>query len=134
VCDAGVALVLHDVLCPLTPASFLSRAVDTAVGSERVVVGGRPVVDTIKTVVDGALGQTLDRALLYEVTSPVVLPASAVAALPDWPDTADVAALVNALRDLFEVGLLDAPAGARRVVDDSGLLVLEARASDLRQT
>ena len=126
----GRALVLHDPLCPLTPVPFLRAAV-AAAGNE-VVVGVHPVTDTVKTVRDGVVGGTVDRDSLWQVTSPVVLPAEVVQALAAWPELDDFAALVDGLRDRFEVRFLEAPALGRRVDDESAVRMLETFADELR--
>jgi 2-C-methyl-D-erythritol 4-phosphate cytidylyltransferase len=117
-------LVVHDPLCPGTPRAFLrSMVVDSP--PDAVSVAVHPVTDTVKTSTDGVLGETVDRSGLVAVVSPVVLPVSVVAALTDWPDLDDLAVLVDRLRDEFEVRLVDAPAGARRITDESDLAVLD---------
>ena len=40
--DADEPFVLHDALCPMTPASFIARCVRTCVEDGAVVVGVRP--------------------------------------------------------------------------------------------
>ena len=64
---AGEPVVLHDPLCPLTPPDFLADCVRRAVEHDRVVVGVRPVTDTVKVVEDGYVGATLDRDRLLQV-------------------------------------------------------------------
>lgn len=118
------ALVLHDPLCPGTPAEFLARAVEAAADGA-VVVGVRPVTDTVKTIDDGVLGDTVDREGLVEVASPVVLPATVVAALSEQPVLDDFAELVALLRERHEVTLMEAPPQARRVADESDLRLVE---------
>jgi 2-C-methyl-D-erythritol 4-phosphate cytidylyltransferase len=123
------ALVLHDPLCPATPVPFLGEAVEAATSSGCVVVGVRPVTDTVAPVTHGVLGPPVDRSGLASVASPVVVPAEVVASLPDWPQPLDAPArLVAALRHSAEVVLLEAPPSARRVVDESDLALLEALA------
>ena len=117
----GRPLVIHDPLCPLTPPGFLREAV--AAATDAVVVGAQPVRDT-KSVHEGAVGETVDREALWAVTSPIVLPASVVAQLDDWPDTDDVTALVARLREQFSVSFLEAPALGRRVEDESAVALL----------
>jgi hypothetical protein len=119
-------IVLHDPLCPRTPREFLREAVATAVAEDVVVVGVHPVTDTIKSVRNGVVGETVDREGLWTVTSPVVLPASLVATLEDWPDADDLTALVVRLRDRHEICFLEAPAVGRRVADESDIELLEA--------
>ncbi len=127
--DRRRPLVVHDPLCPLTPVAFLQRALAVAVEEDTVVVGVQPVTDTIKTVSGGVVGDTVDRDTLWAVTSPVVLPASAVETLPDWPDTDDLAGLVTGLRAEAPVRFLESPVLARRVEDESAVVLLEALAA-----
>ncbi|MFC4787177.1 2-C-methyl-D-erythritol 4-phosphate cytidylyltransferase [Nocardioides sp. MAHUQ-72] len=123
--DSGEAFVLHDSLCPMTPASFIAACLATAVERDVVVVGCRPVTDTVKSVADGFVGETVDRNALVQVASPVVLPPSVVAALDGLP-TLDFADLVAALRQRFPVELIEAPPAARRVASVDDVRLLEA--------
>lgn len=122
----GLPVVLHDARCPLTPAGFLAGAARLAREGDAVVVCVRPVTDTIKTVADGVVGETVDRDGLWTVVSPVVLPASVVAALSEEPALDRPAAAVERLRARFPLRVLEAPALARRVEDRSAVLLLEA--------
>lgn len=117
--------VLHDSLCPLTPPDFIASCVQEAADRESVVVGVRPVTDTVKRVVDGFVGETLDRSGLVSVCSPVVLPGAVVAALEALP-TLDFTDLVVALRERWPVTLLEAPSGAARVSGPDDVRVLES--------
>ncbi|MCW2848139.1 MAG: hypothetical protein JWR90_2113 [Marmoricola sp.] len=125
--DAGQVLVVHDPLCPLTPASFLTEAIEECERTGAVVVGVRPVTDTVKEydAATAELGATVDRDGLMCVTSPVVLPAAVVAAL-DGLDLADLAVLVDALTRRFPVRHLPAPPLGRRIVEEADLEVLGA--------
>ena len=126
--ERGEALVLHDPLCPMTPPAFLARCADRAAVEDVVVVGVRPVTDTVKEVAGEVLGATVDRDALVTVCSPVVLPASVVADLDGLPAT-DFAVLVTALRERYgedRVVLAEAPPEARRVASDADIAVLEA--------
>lgn len=125
VTEAGEPYVLHDPLCPMTPASFIAGCVETAVERDAVVVAVRPVTDTVKTVADGLVGDTLDRDNLIEVASPIVLPASVVEHLEQQPG-GDFAALAAALAGRYPVITLTAPPEARRVADLDDVRVLEA--------
>lgn len=125
VVDADEPFVVHDALCPMTPASFISACLTQAVDHDRVVVAVRPVTDTVKQVRDGVVGATVDRETLLSVASPIVLPASVVAALDDLPDL-DFPALVTALAQRFPVELVQAPSSARRVHTVEDVAVLEA--------
>ena len=79
--DGGEPFVVHDSLCPMTPPSFITECLVRAVDSDTVVVGVRPVTDTVKVVREGVVGETVDRSALLSVASPIVLPARVVAAL-----------------------------------------------------
>src|SRR3954447_21018861 len=76
--DSGRSLVLHDPQCPLTPVDFLLEAVALGEETGAVVVGFRPVTDTVKRSEGDRLGETVDRTDLRTVTSPVVIPAEAL--------------------------------------------------------
>jgi 2-C-methyl-D-erythritol 4-phosphate cytidylyltransferase len=123
--EADRPLVVHDPLCPLTPSGFLAEAVEESERTGAVVVGVRPVTDTVKEYDGATLGATLDRDDLVCVTSPVVLPAAVVAAL-EGLDTDDLAALVADLSGRFPVRHLPAPPLGRRIVDEGDLQVLGA--------
>lgn len=123
--DSGRALVLHDPLCPLTPVDFLLSALGRAEESDAVVVGFRPVTDTVKHARDGVLGQTVDRAGLRAVVTPVVIPPAVLAGLAAV-DASDFPALVAALAAHSRIEWLEAPPLARRVRDVADLADLEA--------
>ena len=123
--DSGEPFVLHDPLCPMTPPAFIADCVARAVERGCVVVGVRPVTDTVKVVDDGVVGETIDRDALVAVASPVVLPAGVVAVLGALPST-DFVALVDALRRRYPVELVEAPPAARRIGSTEDLRVLEA--------
>ena len=57
--------------------------------------------------------------------SPIVLPPGVVAALGGRPET-DFVELVARLRSSYDVVMVDAPPGARRVASDEDIQVLEA--------
>jgi 2-C-methyl-D-erythritol 4-phosphate cytidylyltransferase len=127
--EGGAPLVWHDALCPMTPPGFLADCVRRAVDEGVVVVGVRPVTDTVKAIVDDpdglVVGDTVDRDGLAAVASPIVLPASVVAACADWPSP-DFVQAVSDLRALGQVVLVDAPASARRVETTGDVRALEA--------
>ncbi|ROR92498.1 2-C-methyl-D-erythritol 4-phosphate cytidylyltransferase [Nocardioides aurantiacus] len=128
--EQGLDLVVHDPLCPLTPVEFLLEAIALSRSTGAVVVGVRPVTDTVKQYdapPDGPLrlGATVDRDGLVALASPVVLPAAVLAALDDL-GTDDLAGLVAGLSRRFPVRHLEAPALARRVTDEADLEVLAA--------
>jgi len=122
---SGRALVLHDPLCPLTPVDFLCDAVTRSAETGAVVVGFRPVTDTVKRLRDDRLGETVDRSELRAVTTPIVVP-SAVLTTLDRLDTSDFPALVSDLASRGPIEWLESPPLSRRVVDASDLSDLEA--------
>lgn len=123
--DAGEPFVVHDSLCPMTPAGFIAECVAAAVETGSVVVGVRPVTDTVKVVDAGVVGATLDRSELLAVVSPIVIPADVVPQLDELPSL-DFVELVTALRSRFPVTFREAPAAAARVRDADDVRVLEA--------
>ena len=123
--EAAEPFVLHDSLCPMTPAAFIAACVEQAVADDVVVVAVRPVTDTVKVVRDGQVGETVDRAGLHALASPVVLPASVVAALEEAPGE-DLAALVATLSADHRVRWVPAPPAARRVATADDVRALEA--------
>lgn len=122
---SGRALVLHDPLCPLTPVDFLRDAVARSDETGAVVVGFRPVTDTVKHADGAQLGATVDRTDLRAVTSPIVVPAAVLAGL-DRLDTTDFPALVARLASVARVEWLESPPLSRRVRDEADLADLEA--------
>jgi 2-C-methyl-D-erythritol 4-phosphate cytidylyltransferase len=125
-------LLLHDPLCPMTPPEFLRRCAERAAVTDRIVVGVRPVTDTVKEAHGESLGATVDRESLVAVCSPVVLPATVVADLLGdggrLPST-DFVALVTELRRRYgdgRVDLVEAPPTARRMASAADLVLLEA--------
>ncbi len=123
--DSEEPFVLHDSLCPMTPASFITECLLRSVATGAVVVGVRPITDTVKAVTDGFVGETVDRSELLSVCSPVVVPAAVVAALDELPSL-DFPELVRLLADRFPVQYAEAPPEARRVADLDDLDVLAA--------
>jgi len=121
--------VLHDALCPMTPAEFIAACVRRSVDTGSVVVGVRPVTDTVKEVSGGFVGRTVDRDSLHAVASPIVLPAAVVAALTELPSL-DFVPLVEALAARFPIEYVDAPPSARRVASPEDIRLLEALTSE----
>lgn len=126
VAEAGEDFVLHDSLCPMTPPAFIAECLERARASGHVVVGVRPVTDTVKVVADGLVGTTLDRDGLLAVASPLVVPASVVATLDRRP----AADLAQAVADLAAAGhpveTRTAPPGGRRVASSDDVRLLDA--------
>jgi 2-C-methyl-D-erythritol 4-phosphate cytidylyltransferase len=129
---AEAPLVWHDALCPMTPPGFLADCVRRAVAEDTVVAGVLPVTDTVKDLVerDGLtlVARTHDRERLRRLASPLVLPASVVARLDDWPDE-DLVRAVADLRSRTSVQLVEAPASAARVTSAADVARLEALTS-----
>jgi 2-C-methyl-D-erythritol 4-phosphate cytidylyltransferase len=123
VAEAGEPFVLHDPLCPMTPPAFIATCVERAVERGCVVVGVRPVTDTVKVVEGGVVGETVDREGLVAVASPVVLPPTVLAQL-DEPPVTDFVELVADLRRRFPVELVEAPPAARRVASEDDVRLL----------
>ena len=96
-----------------------------------VVVGVRPVTDTVKELEGDRLGATVDREGVVTVCSPVVLPAAVVAELDGLPST-DFAELVEALEGRFPVERVEAPTEARRVSSVDDVAVLAALTKPIR--
>ncbi|KRF35102.1 hypothetical protein ASG94_13320 [Nocardioides sp. Soil805] len=122
---AEEAVVLHDALCPMTPAAFIARCVEQALEHDAVVVAVRPVTDTVKHVDAGVVGETVDREGLLAPSSPVVLPPSVVGALDDFPGQ-DLTAVVAGLRGRHAIETVLAPPEARRVTSAEEIVLLEA--------
>ncbi len=124
--ESGEDLVLHDSLCPMTPPSFIAACVTRARETGAAVVGVRPVTDTVKSLADGFVGETVDRESLVAIVSPLVVPAAMVAALAGSPDID----LARAVRDLAAAGhrveTALAPPEARKVSSVEDVRLLEA--------
>ena len=113
----------------MTPPEFLAACVRAATARDEVVVGVRPVTDTVKNlaVEDGVpvLGATVDRSTLVSVASPIVLPPAVVAALDAWP-SGDFAEIAGALARRFPVVSVEAPSIGRRVASADDVRLLES--------
>ncbi len=101
--DSGEPFVVHDSLCPMTPADFITACVARSAETGAIVVG----VDA-----SGA------------VLSPVVLPGAVVAELDDLPST-DFDELVRRLEARFVVERRVAPRAAARVSSPADVAALE---------
>ncbi|MGK2875732.1 MAG: hypothetical protein ACSLEW_08840, partial [Nocardioides sp.] len=123
-----VPVVLHDPLCPMTPPDFIASCVEVAGATGVVVVGTRPVTDSVKQVVDGFLVGDVDRDALSILTSPIVIPALAVAAIAETGGlvSTDFSVLAGWLAERWEVVAVPAPAAGRRVATIDDVTVLEA--------
>ncbi len=124
--ESGEDLVLHDSLCPMTPPAFIASCLELARETGHVVVGVRPVTDTIKAVTAGFVGETVDRESLLALASPVVIPAPVAARLGTRP-VDDLARAVGALAAAgHRVETVQAPPEARRVSSPDDVRLLEA--------
>ena len=124
--DAGRDVVLHDALCPMTPPAFIAACLAQARDSGHVVVGVRPVTDTVKVVAGDRVGLTLDREELVIVTSPLVIPAHIVAALADPPSPDLARAVAELAATGHGVETAAAPAEGRRVSSAEDVRLLDA--------
>lgn len=122
---AGEPLVLHDSLCPMTPAHFIATCVRRAVDDDAIVVAVRPMTDPVRPGAGGPVRDPGTREGPMSPASPVVLPASVVALLETAPGS-DLVAVVADLRSRFPMALVEAPAAARRVESVEDVRVLEA--------
>ncbi|MFT4083545.1 MAG: 2-C-methyl-D-erythritol 4-phosphate cytidylyltransferase [Nocardioides sp.] len=124
VAEAGEPFCLHDALCPMTPPGFLAACVALAREADVVVIGVRPVTDTVKVEDGGLVGETIDRDGLLAVASPIVLPAGVVCALEGLPSN-DFVELAGLLAARFEVRTVEAPPAGRRVATEEEIRLLE---------
>lgn len=128
--DAGGLLLVHDPLCPLVPPSFLSVVLTAAATVPGAVhAATRPMTDTVKSVVDGVVRTTVDRARLRVVSSPLVLPMGLLrdlAADGSLARCAEPGALIDRARSAgTPVCWVPAPAIGRRVSNAAAVSVLE---------
>ncbi len=129
--ESGEDLVLHDALCPMTPPAFVAACLEQARASGDVVVGVRPVTDTVKVVTDGRVGETLDRDDLLAIASPLVLPAHVLARLDGRPVTDLAQAVADLAAAGHRVATVPAPSEGRRVSSVEDVRVLDALTSAL---
>ncbi len=122
----GRAALLHDALCPLTPAAALVAVADRHRADPGASYAGfRPVTDTVKTVERDRIVGTVDRDRLAIVASPVVVASALVEAHPEPPPLTDLAHLVAWIRARGRLELVRVPSMARRVEDEAAVHVLE---------
>ncbi len=124
-------LVLHDGHCPLLPGSAVREAVQllSAAGPSAVLVGVRPVTDTIKEVVDGAVVGTVDRDALSALASPLVIGADLLDQLAEQLPTAgrlaDLTVVLEALPDSARLLPHEVPSAGRRLIDADDVVLME---------
>lgn len=122
----GRPLLVHDALCPLVTADFITTVLARGeVRPDQGAAAVRTVTDTLKAVVDGRITETIDRDALVAVTSPVLVPARALTGEAPMP-VDDGAALVAWLRRRVEVELVRAPSLGRRIEDVRAVRLLES--------
>ncbi|MCD6639995.1 MAG: 2-C-methyl-D-erythritol 4-phosphate cytidylyltransferase [Nocardioides sp.] len=119
-------VVLHDALCPITPPVFIADLVRDCLATGEVLLGVRPVTDTVKVVSGGLAGETVDRDGLLAVASPLVIPPAVVAQMDRWPGSDLGAAAATLAAAGHRVRTVTAPSEGRRVDSVEGVLLLEA--------
>jgi 2-C-methyl-D-erythritol 4-phosphate cytidylyltransferase len=136
---AAGGLVLHDPGCPLLPTDTIVKCLQAlrAGSPTAAIIGVRPVTDTIKEVVDGAVVGTVDRAALAALAAPVVVGPGLLeplsARFPLAGELTDLARVVQALTTMGTVVPVEVPWSARRVSDEFDVELLECL-HELRQT
>ncbi|KQS68570.1 2-C-methyl-D-erythritol 4-phosphate cytidylyltransferase [Modestobacter sp. Leaf380] len=124
-------LLLHDAHCPLLPGSAVREAVQllSAAGPGAVLVGVRPVTDTIKEVVDGAVVGTVDRDALSALASPLVIGADLLDGLarrlPRAGQLTDLTAVLAALDGSARLVPHEVPSAGRRLSDADDVVLME---------
>ena len=125
---AGTGLLVLDPMCPLLPPSTVRECL-TVLTPDSVVVGLRPVTDTIKEVRSGQVVGTVDRDRLAALASPLVVGAGLLdplaAAFPRAGDLADSGALLEFLAARATVTEVQVPSLARRISDVDDIALLE---------
>jgi 2-C-methyl-D-erythritol 4-phosphate cytidylyltransferase len=124
-------LVVHDPRCPLVPAAFVREVVARAgARDDGVVVGTRPMTDTVKSVMDGVVQRTVDRERLVVLASPLVMRLAVLRRLAEQPQLAECADLDDVVSFARAAGVVvgwaPAPGLAWRVDDAAGVSVLES--------
>ncbi|HSS68294.1 MAG TPA: 2-C-methyl-D-erythritol 4-phosphate cytidylyltransferase [Nocardioidaceae bacterium] len=118
-------VLIHDLACPTTPASFL-REIASADG--QAVAAVSQLTDTVKVMDAGRVAQTIERDRVVVVASPVVADRDVITQVPRVLDALrDLAVLVELLRAITAVALRPAPAEGRRVSDPDDLRVAALR-------
>lgn len=126
--DVPTAVLLHDSLCPLASPELLRTVLER--GRQQAgtsVAAYRPVTDTVKTVIDDAVCDTIDREGLAAIVAPVLMAAEVLQGDPGAtvPPLHDFGLVVGWLRSRGPVALVKAPSLARRVEDESAVNLLE---------
>lgn len=121
-------VAVHDGARPCLSAMDLEAVVRAAAeGGRAGAVLGRPVSDTLKTVAEGRLGATVDRATLFRAETPQVFRAAELAAALDRAAEQEVE--VSDESSLFEPGSVAAVVASRpnpKLTDPSDRATIEA--------
>ena len=118
-------VLVHDLACPTTPASFLR---EIAAADGRATAAVSRLTDTVKVMDAGRVAHTIARDRLLVVASPVVADRDVVVQVPRVLDALhDLAVLVERLRAITPVTLTPAPAEGRRVSGPDDLQVVALR-------
>lgn len=121
-------VAVHDGARPCLSATDLEAVVRAAAeGGRAGAVLGRPVSDTLKTVTEGRLGATVDRATLFRAETPQVFRAAELAAALDRAAEQEVE--VSDESSLFEPGSVVAVVASRpnpKLTDPSDRATIEA--------
>ena len=121
-------VAVHDGARPCLSAMDLEAVVRAAAeGSRAGAVLGRPVSDTLKTVREGRLGATVDRATFFRAETPQVFRAAELAAALDRAAEQEVE--VSDESSLFEPGSVAAVVASRpnpKLTDPSDRATIEA--------
>ncbi|MGI8433714.1 MAG: hypothetical protein ACR2LE_03110 [Nocardioidaceae bacterium] len=111
-------VVVHEPLCPFVPDDFLRRLSGSAAAAYPVA-GVLPAVDTVKSVHEYFVRETVHRGAVRLVTTPIVARGEEVAEVDDLAASLqDLALLVtNLAHRNHDLELVTAPADSRRVND-----------------
>lgn len=99
-CADARRILVHDAARPLTPRAQVERVLEALAAGAAAVVPVLPVVDTIRSASDDALGPVVDRASLRAMQTPQGFDAAVLRRAHEAPDAAsatDDAQLVQAL-------------------------------------
>lgn len=116
--------MFHDPSCPLLPPAVLREvAQTTGQRPDDVIALSRPVTDTVKSVRDGHIHQTVPRTSLRTLGSPVVVPFSVLDTL-DLTGVTSLVGLLGAIGPAHHIEHLPAPVVGRVVgaAEDTALL------------
>jgi 2-C-methyl-D-erythritol 4-phosphate cytidylyltransferase len=118
-------VLLHDLACPGTPATFLN---DVASAAGPATVSVTALTDTVKEMDGDRVAHTVARDRVRVVASPVGVDRDVFLEIRDLLGVLrDPAALVETLRSVAVVTLMTAPGAGRAVSDRDDLRLLELR-------